>query len=244
MPVRWGLNGRGMKDHGEMTEEGAKAARRVWMDARDAALRQAHKMLVLGEQPHKQIVNRILEPFAHIRVVVTASSFANFFTQRCDDAADPTINALAKAMYAAFKVSTPKVLAAGMWHLPYIQQFEWDAIDEASLDQDKMMNLLKVSVARCARTSYRLKNGMVSTFEDDLLLYDRLVTDTPVHGSPAEHQATPDTCRLVYEGGKLKRIFDMPELSGNLGPGWVQYRQTLPNQNIIEYLQEDAAWLT
>lgn len=234
IPSRWGLNGKGMQDHGEMTPEGQEAALKVWLSARNAAVLHVQKFLNLKEQPHKQIANRILEPWAHITVVVTSSSYANLFGQRLHEHADPTFQELAAAMWEAYKASTPKVLAAGMWHLPYIQQFEWDNIG-TDLDQDKMMELVKISVARCARTSYKTMNGKTSTLEEDLILYDKLVGSQPLHASPAEHQATPDTCKVFIENGKLKKVFDMPELSGNLGPGWIQYRKTLDGENITTY---------
>lgn len=234
IPVRWGLNGKGMQDHGEMSPAGAKKALNLWLTARDNALKSAQKLMISEEAPHKQIVNRLLEPWAHITVVVTASSFANFFAQRLDSGADPTIQALAQAMWEAFKASKPKVLAAGMWHLPYIQDFEWAAFSEEQ-DSEKELDLLKVSVARCARVSYRTQAGKLSTIAEDILLYDRLVGSQPIHGSPAEHQATPDTCKIFIKDGKPVRVFDMPELAGNLGPGWIQYRQTLAGQNITTY---------
>ena len=241
IPVRWGLNGKGMQDHGEMSPEGAALCEKIWLANRDATVRFVQKLLILKEVPHKQIANRLLEPWSHITVVCSGTSFANFFGQRLHKDADPTIQALAQAMWEAFKASTPKVLAAGMWHLPYIHQYEWDVLGLLPEEekQDKILDLLKVSVSRCARTSYRSFSGAkVVDFSEDLLLYNKLVGSVPMHASPAEHQATPDTCKVYLENGKLKRVWDMPTLSGNFGPGWIQYRQTLEGHTINEYPEE------
>ena len=69
-----------------------------------------------------------------------------------------------------------------------------------------------------------------------------LVGSTPLHASPAEHQATPDHY-VVQARGKTTFIADgrpreyaSAHLAGNLGPGWIQYRKTLPGEYV-----EDAA---
>ena len=69
---------------------------------------------------HKQVVNRILEPFAHINVLVTATEWDNFFELRDHKDADPSIKALAVALKEAFAESTPQLLQPGEWHLPFI----------------------------------------------------------------------------------------------------------------------------
>jgi hypothetical protein len=61
--------------------------------------------------------------------------------------------------------------------------------------------------------------------EEDMALADKLITATPLHASPAEHQACPD------EG--IQHGFDIswmnPNLHGNL-TGWKQYRKMLPSE--------------
>jgi thymidylate synthase ThyX len=73
---------------------------------------------------HKQIVNRLLEPFQHIHVVVTATEWANFFALRRHEDAQPEIKALADAIYAAMEASQPNILDEGEWHLPYVTAAE------------------------------------------------------------------------------------------------------------------------
>ena len=239
-PIRWGKNGKGMQDHGLMSPEAQVKAERLWMKARDSALRIAGEMIAMGDEgPHKQIVNRLLEPFGHITVVLTSNRWANFYVQRRHPDAQPEIKHLADLMWEAQSQSTPKMLEPGDWHLPYVQDFERLALFDLPEDQreDGMLSLIKVSVARCARTSYRTFQGKVSTFEEDMALYDKLAGSVPLHASPAEHQATPDTFKIDMSGPKPRKVWEQPELHGNL-PGYVQNRKTLPNENITNYTPE------
>ncbi len=79
---------------------------------------------------------------------------------------------------------------------------------------------IKRSVARCARVSYLNHDGTESTPEQDYQLYDRLLGSSPIHASPAEHQA--------------KAVSDPFARSGNFR-GWIQYRKTLENENIVKF---------
>lgn len=176
-PMHWGRNQPGMQAREELPPALRERARGIWRDARDAAISAAGKMADLGA--HKQIVNRLLEPFAHINVVVTATEWENFFRLRDHDDAMPEIRTLARAMRQAMDMSIPREVEEGGWHLPYIRNGEIDDEDTA----------LKVSVARCARVSYLTHDGRHSDIEGDVALYERLVSANPIHGSPTEHQA-------------------------------------------------------
>ena len=82
MPVHWGQNQSGMAARRELSGTALDAAQRVWKDALDAALAAAERLSDQDIDLHKQLVNRLLEPFAWITVIVTATEWANFFTQR------------------------------------------------------------------------------------------------------------------------------------------------------------------
>ena len=247
VPLRWGLAGKGMQDHGEMSPQAQKRHLRAYMQARDNALETVERMLADPEKPAKQIVNRLLEPWSHIRVVITGTTFANFFAQRRNPGADPAIQALAEAMWQAYKKSTPELLEPGQWHLPYIQDFEKMAIFGLTGEERDiaMGNLIKMSAGRCARTSYNRSTNLAPLAEEDLTLTDMLITSRPMHASPLEHQLTPDTFQLYdqpdRETGrpKLTRVWDHPEQSGNLAHGWRQYRKTIPGENITRYAPDD-----
>jgi thymidylate synthase ThyX len=183
---------------------------------------------------HKQIVNRVLEPFTYIDVVVTATDYANWFALRLDKDAQPEIQQLAQAMKDAMDASEPVLLNPGEWHLPYITTNDYaEAQNHVSyvISKDRPETLLellkKISAARCARTSYKAFDGKVASIDDDLALFDKLMSGEIKHSSPTEHQATPDY--INYWDGEIE--FVSPWLHGNF-KGWVQYRKTIPNEFI------------
>lgn len=212
MPVHWGKNQSGMQAHEELTEQEVEACKREWLKARDDAIASAQGLMALGL--HKQIANRILEPWGHINVIVTSSAWSNFFELRAHPDAQPEIHALAVAMKIHMEESVPRPLVHGQWHLPYVTAEEMALHPEEAVD-----HLIRLSVARCARVSYLTHEGRAPNAEEDLRLYDRLVGSRPLHASPAEHQASPD----VRDGDGT---WWSPHLHGNF-TGWVQYRKVL-----------------
>lgn len=208
IPIEFRKNQKGMQA-GELIED-QTLARRLWLEARDAAALSASKMAGLGI--HKQYANRIIEPYSHISVVLTSTEFSNWFALRYHGDAQPEIRELAKSMWEAYKNSIPYGLEAGEWHLPFVNdedRHEWCNSD-----------LLIRSVARCARVSYNKHDGAESTLEEDTVLHDRLLTSKPMHASPAEHQAMA--------------VGDPNVRSGNFR-GWIQYRKTLPDENVTVF---------
>jgi thymidylate synthase ThyX len=153
----------------------------AWNLARDKAIEMAQAFDEAGY--HKQIVNRLLEPFSHINVLVTSTEWENFFELRDHPDAQPEIMLLAQAIKVAMDNYYPTPRQDGEWHLPYIKPEERVAFETELL--------IKVSVARCARVSYLTHEGKAPDMRKDLDLYDRLVGGVPLHASPAEHQATP-----------------------------------------------------
>ena len=178
IPVEWGRNQAGMQARENLSEDDQVKAKFLWLVARDEACNTAQMMADLGL--HKQIVNRILEPFQWIHVVVTSTEWDNFFALRDHPDAQPEIRELAKMMKQAYSESQPKRLVPGQWHLPY---FTEDDRHMAIADQKK------VSAARCCRVSYMKHDGFRASLEEDIKLHDMLVTATPPHMSPVEHQA-------------------------------------------------------
>lgn len=230
-PLHWGANQKGMQAEELLKASERVQAERTWMEAAHYAADSAQ--LLLEANAHKQIVNRILEPFTYIDVVVTATEYNNWFVLRDHPDAQPEIQDLARRMKQALDSHTPVQLKPGEWHLPYIQGEDWEAIEEHILSQTylKWTNLRplrldlarKISVARCARVSYKAFDGTNSSIEKDLGLFEKLLVSQPLHASPAEHQATPDES---HQDGWLYQ-----ELHGNF-IGWIQYRKTLDNEFI------------
>lgn len=179
---------------------------------------------------HKQLANRVLEPYMWHTVIVTATEWSNFFALRTHRDAQPEIRTIALMLEKAAAESQPQPLSAGQWHLPLVREQ-----DRAELD---LPDLIKVSVGRCARVSYETHAGLRDP-QDDIRLYEKLIASG--HMSPAEHAATPWTthrqvlCRAMQMkvqkapdlGDKeRRRMVDSLEFDGNFR-GWQQHRKDL-----------------
>jgi hypothetical protein len=232
MPVHWGKNQPGMQADEECHEivhlpsryrmdgldKPLKCEREwAWNHARDRAIETAQAFH--DAHYHKQVVNRILEPFMHIDVIVTATNFDNFYWLRRHADAQPEIKVLADVMWQVAQASTPRILdGSDEWHLPYVTDEERKHIP--------LEELLKLSTARCARVSYLTHDGETPSFAADIKLYERLVGSVPLHASPTEHQAMAD--EAVWSGHVPG--WSNAALSGNLDHGWVQHRKLLPGE--------------
>lgn len=223
-PVSWGKNQKGMSADEELDEAGRAAAEAWWDESMFLAVEQARKGVALGL--HKQVVNRLTEPFQCMTTLVSATRWGNFFHQRDHRAADPTFQALARVILVAMEASEPRQLQRGEWHLPYVKQEDrretLEMAGEVTHDSGQqalvaLEMIKKLSVARCARTSHFNQEG-VRALQDDLALHDRLIgaagTGEPGHFSPFEHVA-----RAEWE----------PVQSGNF-VGFTQYRKLIPDE--------------
>ncbi len=177
MPVEWGVNKAGMSASEALSDEQAEEARVQWLRARDSAVESVRELQKFNV--HKQVINRILEPFMWHTVIVTATEWDNFYSLRCASNAQPEIRVAAELMRDAMSASQPRIVGLGAWHLPLVQD------DERSLPIEQ---LKMVSAARCARVSYLTHDG-TRDIAKDIELCERLLTDR--HLSPFEHVATP-----------------------------------------------------
>lgn len=211
LPIHWGSNQPGMQAGEELTGWRLATAKLLWGLAGKTMCAFAWGLMKLGL--HKQVVNRILEPWQYISVVLTSTQWDNFFSLRDHPDAQPEIQELARAMKKAMEESIP---VEGIWHLPYIGGIEFgEALDSRncmgrSLD-DVFHYLAKLSSARCARVSYLTHDGKRPDVAKDLELFIRLVGSDPIHASPTEHQA--------------QAADDVNVQSGNFR-GWHQFRKT------------------
>lgn len=236
MPLEFRENKKGMQAGEALPEYIQEGAKIQWKLAAQQALFAAQSLAALGV--HKQYVNRLVEPFAHISVVCSATEYANFFALRHHSMAQPEIAELARQMWEAYRSNEPEELGHGEWHLPFItpddrQEQNINLIDLSKGDgifldnyfwmQDNYwLPLVKRSVAKCARVSFMNHEGKPTTQEEDLKLYDRLLGAPPIHASPAEHQARCD----VDWGAHC--------WDGNFC-GWRQYRKRLEGENISTF---------
>lgn len=238
MPIHWGLNQPGMQAERELSDRDQDSAHMLWLDAANAAADIAEKMMALGL--HKQVANRILEPFQHIHVVVTATEFSNFFALRAHPDAQPEIHELALQMLDALAGSEPTLLSPGEWHLPYVTAEDMTLFGpvqtylrgtsghEAWNDEMKWSLLRKISAARCCRVSYLKHDGTAASIADDLELCDKLAGAVPIHASPFEHQATPDLYSKEAKFGGSDS-WGAPYLHGNF-VGWIQFRKIIESK--------------
>ena len=181
-------NCKGMQGKDIVNEDDYDIFCEEWQDATFKAIEVAHKMIDNGF--HKQHINRILEPFTKIKVIVTATEWSNFFDLRLSPDADPEIQHLAKAIKLAMDaVSNTYVYinAHGGRTLPYVNFDEMAAIDDLRI-------LTLISAARCARVSYLNHDGSKPDILKDLALAKRLIDSG--HMTPFEHQ-----CRYSFDAG-------------------------------------------
>jgi len=175
IPDVWGSNKRGMQAGGTIEDQQSQAASMIWHNAMHTALEHASRLSELNV--HKQLANRLLEPFMWTTVLVTATDWDNFFRLRLDHAAQPEMQRVAQTMRDAIDASNPVQLGWGQWHYPYPAY-----IPPGSTDVD----ITYIMAARAARLSYLSHNGNQSA-EDDIRLGKELWEQK--HLSPFEHSA-------------------------------------------------------
>lgn len=208
LPVWWGKNQSGMQAREELDLESQSKARDLWLLARDQMLEAVKQLQEIGL--HKQLANRLIEPWMFITVIVSATEFDNWFHLRNHKDAQPEISWVARSMWTQYNERAPRRVAEGTWHLPLVT-------DEERMSMDESM-LKKVSTGRCARVSYLTHEGK-RDLEKDIELHDRLCkgpeTGEPGHWSPFEHVA---------------QALATPVRSGNF-IGWKQYRKEFETEH-------------
>ena len=239
VPIEFGSNQPGMQAGPPLTGEAEQTAEQEWLRARDDAVRRVLALMTSPEEAatetdllacferadairqedgprenwlnvHKQVVNRLLEPFMWHTVIVTATDWDNFWNLRCHADAQPEIKRIAEMMRTEIEASVPAELDWDDWHLPLVRPEDRDEV--SSLE-----DLIKVSAGRCARVSYLTHTGK-RDLNADIGLHDRLLSSG--HMSPMEHPARP------LSRFELKRS----EWSGNFR-GWYSHRKSIPDES-------------
>lgn len=231
VPLAFGKNRAGMQATEELDEGTSEAARSTWLRARDAAVAEATVLSQLGV--HKQLANRLLEPFMWTSTVFSMTEWDNFWGLRDDTQAQPEFFKLAGMMRDAFNISQPRQLGEFDWHLPFVTGRDYTELLGAArrtleeeekgyvlTPQDKMMRatwndrtLAKVSAGRCASISY-LRHLTLGTPEKDFARCNGLIEN--LHMSPLEHVAQP-LPHTDFERSKFR--------------GWQQLRKLIPNED-------------
>lgn len=221
VPLFWGKNQKGMQANEELEFYDREHAITAWLHAKDAAVRRAREIAYRGA--HKQIVNRLLEPFSHITVVCSATNWSNFLHLRDHKDAEPHMQMLAREIRTALDGAAVQELQPGEWHLPFVLEEDWP---ECPGEPDAEGDMIKLSVARCASTSYKTVEGFDMTLERATALHDKLVGMDPLHASPCEHVAEADA-RVAL--GYTHDGWAHPDQHGNF-IGFRQYRKMLAGE--------------
>lgn len=211
IPTYWGKNQKGMQADVELTPEEQDKARFAWLAAKGRAVDWAKTLLDLGV--HKQITNRLLEPFLWHTVIVTATEYDNFFALRTHRDAQPEIREIAVMMERLYCEHEPVEVPEGFWHLPLVEDRDTLAAEGFTAEE-----IRQVSVGRCARVSYLTHDGKRNP-RADIELCRRLQESG--HMSPFEHVA---------------QALRDPDESGNF-VGWDQYRKMIDGEAIYRQSQ-------
>lgn len=141
-------------------------------------------------------------------------------------------------MWDAKNESTPKILRAGEWHIPFGDNIMMSILDQQDFSI-KFPNLnslndlkIRIATARCARLSYMTFDGEID-YEKDIKLHDQLLENK--HMSPTEHVAR---CMNEYEFHNFTKGFPSKDGVGNFIQtgwcnnfrGWISYRYLVEHE--------------
>ncbi len=254
-PEFWGAEQRGMAAADQLEGEPLSEVKKIWNGAKLRAINAAEVLMERGL--HKQISNRVLEPWQPYTALVSATDWPHFFNLRAHPAAQPEFQVLAYQMLEAYLESTPNQSAWGDWHIPFGERMDpaWD-----------METRLRVATARAARISYETYDGEFS-LEKDLELYDRIMVSEPLHASPAEHpaQAVPNLwmhsdynpvgrdayisdLRGMGYANTWALPYDINMVHQGNYCGWTQHRKMQPREHVTQVdlaavLAKKPAWI-
>ncbi len=216
IPSWIGKNQSGMKANEELDLDGQYDFKQSWMNASRLMCHMAADLEELGV--HKQITNRLIEPWSYVTTIVSATDWVNLFKLRCHKDAQPEFMVLAFRMLEAYLESSP---LSNDLHIPYGDQME-HGLSEGER--------ILVACARCARISYENHDGK-RDYIDDIRLANSLISSG--HMSPFEHVARANRTSDVYAGNFR---------------GWIQQRKKIQNENVVhmdlaELLKSKPDWV-
>lgn len=230
LPVWWGKNQSGMQAREELNSKEIELAKDAWLNLRTKMISGLITLQKLGL--HKQIANRVIEPWMFITVVATATEWNNLRALRVHPDAQPEFRETMAKAFDLYDKSEPMKLDAGQWHLPYVRNYDFDQLINtgASINQ-----LLKISVGRCAAVSY-LNQDKRDAEADYLRAQKNLEFG---HMSPWEHQGRALTYAEWHamSAEAFDQWYRNRVPTGNLW-GWEQLRKTLTNEHDFSKLDK------
>jgi len=218
-PLRWLANEPGMVGRSELAGDALAIAAHRWTRAADYAAEYAERLAEVGL--HKQYANRVIGWALNITTLLSATSWTDWDRQRLPDDAQPEIQELARQIKAARDGSTPRVLEAGAWHMPYVDELEVDTMLADGVDPRY------VSAARCGRVTLG-RAGSSRTWAEDEKRGEGF--RAAGHMSPLEHVAqavTTETWNATMVealADAMRRRVPFVAPLGNFS-GWVQLRK-------------------
>lgn len=230
IPEYWGKNQKGMTAETEVDAITKDLAIKEWLEAKKDAIKHAKRLLDLGI--HKQIANRLLEPFSYHTVVVTATEWENYFALRAHPDAQPEIQKISAMMQEIHRRSDPTLIEYGRYHLPLttFEEMDEDWVGFSLQDTAEQFydRWKKISAGRCARVSYLTHDGR-RDLQADIDLCERLRLSG--HMSPLEHVARPMTVIDVTAiHGPGSRYEPETTFLGNVR-GWFQFRKEFKHED-------------
>lgn len=261
LPVYLGRNKSGMQAVEEIEDK--EPALSVWRDSFYQVEDSVNKLLDL--KVHKQIANRLTESYQMMKVVISATDWENFWNLRLHKDAQPEFLLLVYKMFKAMGQSTPTLLRAGEWHLPYVEICQGEAVedtyyfyyenDESGTRADGQQYEVRMtleeakqrSAASCASVSYRTEALTEKSIEN---IFNMLIKAEVVHSSPLEHQATPmkpswwtmsgfEDTNLVDDVETWEEGITHMRRTGDLCSGnltgFIQYRHLLENNTCWDF---------
>lgn len=245
IPENWPKNGKGMQPDGFLEGVEAALAQEFWLKGRDYVVGVVD---TLGKQAkvHKQVTNRLLEPFLFHTIIVTATEWENAFNLRRDKNAQAEIQKPFNLMFEQYQDSQPVDVDYGQWHLPLVRGNDHGKLLE---EQYSTRDIAKISCGRCGRISYLTHDGVRDPKADVALVDEKFVKNG--HMSPLEHAARPmysseyalfeqkpyevvnfdgEECLVYNPNGKTRHF------CGNV-EGWIQLRKLIPSEDIFRFTQ-------
>lgn len=229
MPIKFGKNQGGMVAGEEVNRSLAEVA---WLAARDDALNSAE--ILASMEVHKEVTNRLLEPFMHVLEVSSGTEWNNIFHLRLASDAQGEINELVKGFKYCYDNARPQLLEHGEWHVPYVETERNSHGELRYYDEGGKCLSAKeakaISSSCCAQVSYRRLN---KTYDKAMDIYGKLMPeDGNLHAVPFEHVATPMS-NFEWRKRKIAAWFiqdDIALFKGNF-KGWIQHRKEFKNEN-------------
>lgn len=227
VPDHVGINQPGMKAKDFLSGDKLTNFQNDWVEAYKTMFNIVQN-LKNKYNPHKQLLNRLLEPFNMTKGVFTATikTWEHILFLRNHEDAQPEIQELAQKIDVCLKNSTPQILKLGEWHLPYVES----VVAGANLEN------IKISASCIAQVSYR---KMDDSMDKAITIFDKLnlLNDDPntrKHISPIQH-----ICQAVGSDDISDEMFDYllnvkPNFYAEFGNNFIQSSKYVENNNSLD----------